>query len=136
MNIFLKKTVVITTLISLILTNHNFILAADSPTMDLDKAKPDIELATDPAALTTNIVTLVFVVIAGLAFAFLIMGAIAFITSGGDKGKVEDARNKILYTIIGLLILAATWAIFVLVTDIGFGGREKLVIPKLNEAGS
>ncbi len=132
----LKKIIFTLILTIITLTNTHFILAADSPTMDLDKAKPDIELATDPAALTTNIFTLIFVVVAGIAFFFLILGAIAFITSGGDKGKVEDARNKILYTVIGLLILAATWAIFVLITDIGFGGREKLVIPKLNEAGS
>lgn len=47
-----------------------------------------------------------------LVFAFLIWGAIEWITSAGDKGKMESARNKISNAIIGLIVLAAVTAIF------------------------
>jgi len=41
----------------------------------------------------------------------LIIGAIEWITAGGDKGKIESARNRITQAIIGLLILIGTVAI-------------------------
>lgn len=46
---------------------------------------------------------------------FLIWGAIEWITSGGDKSKVESARNKITNAILGLIVLAATTALFMLI---------------------
>jgi hypothetical protein len=54
------------------------------------------------------------------------MGAISWITSGGDKGKIEDARNKITAAVIGILILASAWALFNLVVGIVFGGGQIL----------
>ena len=57
--------------------------------------------------LVNQVINLVFIVAAALTFFYLIFGAISWITSGGDKGKVEAARNKITAAVIGLLILAA-----------------------------
>jgi hypothetical protein len=59
------------------------------------------------------------VMLAGVlvAFVFLILGAIEWITSGGDKGKVESARGKITNAVIGLIVLAAVTAILALVQD-------------------
>lgn len=59
------------------------------------------------------------VMLAGVlvAFVFLILGAIEWITSGGDKGKVESARGKITNAVIGLIVLAAVTAILTLVQD-------------------
>jgi hypothetical protein len=42
---------------------------------------------------------------------YLIWGGIEWITSGGDKGKTESARNKITSAVIGLVILISAWAI-------------------------
>ena len=54
-------------------------------------------------------------------FAFLIMGGIEWITSGGDKNKAESARNKITSAVIGLVIVAASYAIVNLVVQfLGF----------------
>ena len=60
-----------------------------------------------------------FVMLAGalLCLFFLMMGAIEWITSGGDSGKVEGARNKITNAVVGLLVLSATLAIFSLVQN-------------------
>jgi hypothetical protein len=46
-----------------------------------------------------------------LAFFYLLTGAISWITSGGDKGQLEAARNKITHAIIGVIIIASVWAI-------------------------
>lgn len=49
-----------------------------------------------------------------LTFLYLLWGAVEWITSGGDKQKVESARNKITQAIVGLIVLAATTALFML----------------------
>lgn len=50
--------------------------------------------------------------IAGLlVFAYLILGGIQWITSGGDKGKTEAARNKITAALVGLAIVASSYAL-------------------------
>lgn len=70
--------------------------------------------------LVNQVINLVFIVAAAMTFFYLIFGAISWITSGGDKGKVEAARNKITAAVIGLLILAATWGIFTLLVRLFF----------------
>ncbi|MBQ6449751.1 hypothetical protein IJJ08_02510, partial [bacterium] len=82
-----------------------------------------------------TVITLIIVVAALLTLFYLVMGAIAWITSGGDKGKVEEARNKITAAVIGLLILAAVWAIFNLVLTIAFGGASTLNVPQFTTTG-
>ncbi len=80
-------------------------------------------LKINPSAgsLLHNVFTLTIMVAALLTLYHLIMGAIHWIASGGDKGKVEDARNQILAAIIGILVLACTWAVFQLVLTVAFG---------------
>lgn len=46
------------------------------------------------------------------AFAFMLWGAVEWITSAGDKSKMESARNKITNSVVGLVVLAAVVAIY------------------------
>ena len=47
-------------------------------------------------------------IIAFIWFTFqLVSGALAIVNSGGDKGKLEDARNKITYGLIGVVVIVA-----------------------------
>lgn len=62
-----------------------------------------------------GIMTAAMTIAAILVFVFLVWGGIEWITSSGDKSKMEGARNKISNAIIGLVILAATTAVFMLV---------------------
>ncbi len=39
----------------------------------------------------------------------IILSGYDWISSGGDKGKIETARNKITYSIIGLTIVVSAW---------------------------
>ncbi len=66
-----------------------------------------------------------FVMAIGLlmVFLYLIWGGIDWITSGGDKGKTEGARNKITAAVIGLIVLAAAYAILQIAFGfLGIGG--------------
>ena len=59
-----------------------------------------------PAAIILGLV------VGALVFFFmLIIGAIQWISSGGDKQAVESARGKISNALIGLVILFAVFAI-------------------------
>ena len=71
----------------------------------------------DPSGLI-RIVLAAVLIIAALAFFFmLILGGIKWITSGGDKGRVESARSQITAALIGLVIVFAAWAILGIVEN-------------------
>lgn len=71
-----------------------------------------------------NIVNLIFVIATLLAFFFIIWGGISWISSGGDKTKVDGARNKIVYAMIGLIVTFLSYFIINLVG--GFFGMKIL----------
>ena len=57
-------------------------------------------------------------IVSALAFFFmLILGGLKWITSGGDKSKVEGARSQITAGLIGLVIVFAAWAILNIVEN-------------------
>jgi hypothetical protein len=60
-------------------------------------------------------------VIGTIIFFFIMMvGAIQWISSGGDKASVEQARGKVLNAVVGIVILFATFAL-IKVIEIFFG---------------
>lgn len=100
---------------------------------DMTIAQPTNVRITDLGQLISAVVGTLLVIAALLAFVFLIMGGIQWITSGGDKAGMEAARNKITHAIVGLVIVGAAWAIMVLVQNfLGFNivGSEGINIPK------
>ena len=89
-------------------------------------------------ALTINKVIsfgigLLFAIAVIAAVAFLIWGGIRWITSGGDKGKVDTARGTIVASIIGLVVVLLTFVILNFVVQIlGIGSNIlDLCIPTL-----
>ena len=61
---------------------------------------------------------LVGFVIGAVIFLFvMIIGAIQWITSGGDKAAIEMARGKIVNALIGIVILFSLIAIFIAVGE-------------------
>lgn len=89
----------------------------------------------DLGVFISKLVGLALIVAAILVFIYLVWGGLQWITSGGDKGKTEEARNRITAALVGLAIVAAAWAIIQLVSyffgiDI-FGGTTNL--PRLYE---
>lgn len=78
-----------------------------------------------------TIVTILLIAAVIIALFFLIWGGIRWITSGGDKGKVEEARKHIVAAIIGLIV--AFLAYFILQVVLGFFGFSvgDLALPRL-----
>ncbi len=77
--------------------------------------------ATNFGTMFSSILNVVMLVAAILVFAYMIWGGVEWITSGGDKSKAESARNKLTAAIIGLVIIAASYAVVTLVVQfLGF----------------
>ncbi len=92
--------------------------------------------ATDLGGLLQSVLNFVMVIAALMVFFYLIYGGIEWISSGGDKGKTESARNKITAAVVGLIILAASYAIFIVVLNfLGFGSiQEALTLQGIQSA--
>jgi hypothetical protein len=50
-----------------------------------------------------------------VAFMYLMLGGFNWITSGGDKAKLQAARDEITNAIVGLVIVGAAWALMTVV---------------------
>ena len=80
-----------------------------------------IEGSTSAIEKLISNVLVVLTLVGGIAFIlYFLLGGLNWITAGGDKGKIEEARSKITNGIIGLSIVASAWAIYLLL-DYFFG---------------
>ena len=77
------------------------------------------------------VVTIAFVIAVLIALFFLLWGGIKWITSGGDKGGVEAARNQIIAAVIGLIIVFLSFFILNLVLGLFNLNLFKLELPTL-----
>ncbi len=59
----------------------------------------------------TALVNLIFIAGGIILILMFMWGALDWMLSGGEKDKVESARNKILNAVIGFIILAVTFAV-------------------------
>lgn len=70
-------------------------------------------LPKTPADSTTlNTVFLIaFTIIGAIAFLFLVIGGLRYITAGGSPESIQKAKSQVLYSLIGLIITALAAAI-------------------------
>jgi len=68
--------------------------------------------------LLPRIIGLVFIIGVLVFFFVFLFGAIQWISSGGDKATVEQARGRIVNAIIGLVLLFVTIALIKIIESI------------------
>ncbi len=108
--------------------------ATPSATPNSTRKIKGVKPITMPEGFFANITTLingllrvVFLIATLLTFLFLLRGGFSWITSGGDRGKLESARSTILAAVIGLIIVSASYAILTIVIQlIGFNSLEQV----------
>lgn len=66
-----------------------------------------IKDATDIVALMTGIAAVIMIIIGGLTMA----------TSSGNSEAVAKARKRIVYAIVGLVVVALAWTLITFLTD-------------------
>lgn len=79
-----------------------------------------------------RIVTILLILAVILALFFLIWGAIRWITSGGDKAKLDGARQAIVASVVGLILAFLAYFILNVITFL-FTGKaiSNFAIPTL-----
>ncbi len=95
--------------------------------------KPNEAKIQDLGKLISTSVSVVIILSGILVFVYLVWGGLEWLTSGGDKTKTENARNRITAALVGLAIIAASWALVQIIgyffgVQAGIGGS--LTIPK------
>ncbi len=92
------------------LTAAGVALAQEIPQITVSQEQANVRI-TDVGRLLSSAIGAALLISAILVFGYLILGGIQWITSGGDKGKTESARNKITAALVGLAIVASSYAI-------------------------
>jgi hypothetical protein len=90
-------------------------LAAAPGAPDLSIGKPENVSITNIGTLIKGAVQGAMLISALLVFMFLIWGGIQWITSGGDKGKTQEARDRITAALVGLAVVASAWAVMLII---------------------
>lgn len=83
-------------------------------------AGSDLESAESGSLLFSiinGLLGLVMIIGALLVLVNLILAAIEWIGSGGDSGKLQKARDRIIQAVIGLFVLSATLGVWYLLRD-------------------
>lgn len=91
---------------------------------------------TNFGATLGKVITFAFIGAVIIALLFLIYGGIKWITSGGDKTGVEEARNHVVAAIVGLIIVFLSYFIINIVVFL-FTGKNllQLELPTLTPGG-
>lgn len=69
------------------------------------------------ANLVSNIVSVALIIASVTFFILLVWAGIDWLTSGGDKARVESAQKRITNALIGIIIVASSWALYQLVLN-------------------
>lgn len=75
-----------------------------------------------------SLISITMTVAAILVLLYLLWGGLEWISAGGDSGKIQKARERITQAVIGIIVLSASTAIFIIVQRflgicvIDFGG--------------
>lgn len=93
--------------LSIFLKSANFVFAQG----DLSNLKIGTSYVSKIDLVISGSIHLIFMISSFLAFVYMIGGGLRWIISGGDKAKIEGARDQIIAAVVGLLVLASAWAI-------------------------
>lgn len=77
-------------------------------------------------ALAKKVVNIFSLIVGVVAVIFVIYGGFRYITSGGDSGNVGNAKNTLIYALVGLVIVALAQLIvrYVLTTAVAAGNGQ------------
>jgi len=78
-----------------------------------------------------SIITTLMIIAVIIAVFFLVWGGIKWIMSGGDKAKVESARNTIIGGIVGLVLVFLAYFIISVVAGIFGINISNLTLPNI-----
>lgn len=112
-----------------------FLADSSLPGYPVSKVSPGFTIPGFDKVLTF-LIRMFFIVAGLIALFYLLLGALAWITSGGNKENVDKAREKIQAALIGIILIFVVLAIVGVIENIfnmGLGITKDIVFPKLIE---
>jgi hypothetical protein len=104
---------------------NKILLASSAIQNGINNASPGLQEGTNVTlgGLVGVIMNTLFIVVGALAVAFIVIGGIKYVTSGGDEKKVASAKNTILYAVVGLVVaILARVIIGIVINALQHGG--------------
>lgn len=132
------------TLATMVFPPLKALAAINNPVLaeDLGGTADDSEAASEGTVFVSYLVSLweTIINIGGLLVLFyFVWGALEWITAGGDSGKLEKARLRMMHAVVGLLILVSSFVILGYISTALFGESFSILnlsFPTPDEAGS
>lgn len=121
-----------------ILTTLSLLALAPSPAYAYQltvSGEPEIGVK-DLGGAFKNIADFAIIIGAVAVFFYLLWGGMQWLTSGGDKGKTEEAQKRITAAVIGLAIVASAWAIMRVIDaffGVGLFSGGNVTLPSIND---
>ncbi len=79
---------------------------AAADTTDCAAATSDATGQAGVKAIAKKITAIFSIIVGAISIIMIIYGGFRYITSGGDSSKVGNAKNTLIYAIVGLIIVA------------------------------
>lgn len=93
-------------------------------------------VATGLPAFIGNVINLLLIAAGLFALFNLVSAGISFISGGGDPKQIEGAKNKILVSLIGLVIIAASFILIRIISYLLFGSTTTILRPNITGPGT
>jgi len=78
---------------------------------------PDVPTLANLEIVFSNVVSILLGLAGITLFIMLLMGGFKYITAGGDPKGVEGAKKTLTYAIGGIIVVALSYLILVLISD-------------------
>ncbi|HSX17873.1 MAG TPA: pilin [Candidatus Saccharimonadales bacterium] len=59
----------------------------------------------------TKILNIIFIIVGALAFLMIVIAGLRYVFAQGEPNKIAEAKNMLIYALIGLIIAASAAAI-------------------------
>lgn len=63
------------------------------------------------AGAITKIIKILVAFVGGLSVLMIVVSGVMYVSSGGDSGRTETAKNILLYSIAGLVVALIAWVV-------------------------
>jgi len=92
------------------------LIANQAMALDINISNP---IATsDFSVLLTNFLKWLLSVAGSLALLMLIVGGVFYVTSSGNDQRVETAKKMITWTLLGLILILASYSIIIVIDEL------------------
>lgn len=85
--------------------------AKDCVTSGVTAAGGSTSSTTSLSSILKTITNVLLFVVGAVAVIMIIVGGLRYVTSQGDQGNLQSAKNTILYAVVGLIVAIMAYAI-------------------------